>query len=113
MNCILKFNRCWSVVQRNFSFGAQTERQLCRQAVNSKLEMIGVSVFKGIKDLKPITLYLCSSKSRLQDCFELVMRLCWLLIFSQVLFGPFLLFPPHKDTHLGSDSLKTFLMAEN
>lgn len=51
MNLILKFNRCWSAVQRNFFLSAQTERQLCRQAANNKLEMIGVGVFKGIKDL--------------------------------------------------------------
>jgi len=47
----MKFNRCWSLVQRNFSLSAQTERQQCRQAVNNKLEMIGISVFKGIRDL--------------------------------------------------------------
>lgn len=51
MNWILKFDCCWSAVQRNFSSSAQTERQPSKQAVNNKVEMIGVTVLKGIEDL--------------------------------------------------------------
>ena len=51
VNWILNFNHGWPVVQGNFFFSVQTGRQLSRQAVNNKLEMIGISVFKGIKGL--------------------------------------------------------------